>query len=88
MTVEQLQKTRNAFPFQPFTIQLPNGRAFHVPHRDFLAMPDHGRTATVWNKNGNAYSIIDVMRITELAMDPEPSASASSQIPLPPHQDN
>jgi len=82
MTNEQLRSTRDANPFQPFTIQMTNDRSYRIPHRDFLAIMPNGRTATIWHTNEDACSIVDIMLVTKLTMDAIP-APASANPPKP-----
>ncbi|MGL4553696.1 MAG: hypothetical protein ACRC33_21240 [Gemmataceae bacterium] len=44
MTVDQLRATRDAVPFRPFLIHLTDGRAYRIPHRDYLSISPSGRT--------------------------------------------
>lgn len=68
MTAEQLRAVRDANPFRPFTVYLADGRSVRVPHRDFLSMSPGGRTVIVY-QSGEAFSIIDLLLVTELAVD-------------------
>jgi hypothetical protein len=76
MTIEQLRNTYNAQPFRPFTIHLADGRALHVPHRDFLSHSPGGRTVIVYHDD-DSFSVLDLLLITELKV--EGPAAASSQ---------
>lgn len=69
MTADQIRSLRDAHPFVPFKIRLADGRAHMIPHRDFLMLSPGGRTAIVY-RTDEAFSIIDVLLITEL----EPNA--------------
>ena len=86
MTSEQLKFLRNKIPFRPFTIFMPNGRFFFVPHRDYISILENNRIATVWNREGNVHHFVDIMLITELEMAPEPLIAKPA--PLPPHENN
>lgn len=68
MNVEQLRAVREANPFRPFTIHLADGRSVRVPHRDYLAMSPGGRTVIVYQAD-EAFSILDLLLVTELAVD-------------------
>ena len=74
MTVEQMRTAREANPFRPFTIHLANARSFYVPHRDYLSMSPGGRTMIVY-QGDEAFSIIDLYLVTELAFEQAPAAS-------------
>jgi hypothetical protein len=51
--------------FQPFTLQLSNGREFRVPHRDFIAL--HPKTVVVIDAEGISHTInpIHIVSIDE-----------------------
>lgn len=72
MTIEQMRATREAHPFRPFTIHLADGQSFRVPHRDYLSMSPGGRTVIVYHTN-EAFSILDLLLVTELTMDAPPT---------------
>jgi len=74
MTAEQLRTMREAHPFRPFTIRLADGRAFSVPHRDFVSQSPGGRTIIVYGSN-ESFSILDLLLVTELKVQ----SSADSQ---------
>ncbi len=58
MTIEQLRRTHQTAPFRPFTIRMADGRAFSIPHPDFLSFSPVGRTAVIFHDDGSA-SILD-----------------------------
>ena len=57
----------HAVPFKPFTIYLPGEKKIHVPHPDFIAMSERGRSATVHGPKEEIF-IVDVMLITALGI--------------------
>jgi hypothetical protein len=65
MTTEQFQATLHQNPFLPFTIRMADGRAFDVPHRDFVSRSPSGRTVIVHHENEN-YSVLDLLLMSEL----------------------
>ena len=65
MTSEQLKATLRHQPFQPFTIRMVDGRAFHVPHPEWLIVSPSGRTAIVFEQDDN-HSVLDLMLMSEL----------------------
>jgi hypothetical protein len=75
MTADQLRSLRDATPFRPFVIHLADGRTHRVIHRDFLLLSPGGRTAIIY-RNDEAFSIVDVLLITEL--EPETFAANPS----------
>jgi hypothetical protein len=77
MTIDKLQGMHNVLPFRPFTIGLADGRAYNVPHRDFLSYsPNGGRTVIVYGQ-GDSFSILDLQLVTDL--DAHSSAGANGQ---------
>ena len=72
MTIEQMRAAREAVPFRPFILQLADGRSWRVPHRDYISMTPGGRTVIVYQE-GEAFSIIDLLLVTELAMEAVPA---------------
>jgi hypothetical protein len=72
VTIEQLRAAREANPFRPFTIYLGDGRSLRIPHRDYLSMSPGGRTVIVYQA-GETFSIIDLLLVTELAIEEIPA---------------
>ena len=66
MTIEQLRNTHRADPFRPFTIHMGDGRSFLVKHRDYLSHSPQGRTVIVYDDDGENFSILDLLLMTEL----------------------
>ena len=75
MTTEHLRAAREANPFRPFTIHLADGRSWRIPHRDYLSMTLGGRTVIVYHQ-GEAFSIVDLLLVTELQIEEVPVPSA------------
>jgi hypothetical protein len=69
MTVQQLDNIHRAQPFRPFTIHMGDGRAFHVPHPEFLSRSPTGRTVIVFGPE-EAFSVLDLLLMTELQVNP------------------
>lgn len=65
MTVEQLRKMHQAKPFQPFEINLADGRALPVEHPEFLAITPPGRTIGVGLADGTI-EVVDLLLVTSL----------------------
>ncbi len=65
MTTEQFRATSHLQPFRPFTIQMADGRAFHVNHPDFIAQSPSGRTVIVFQSD-ESYSVLDLLLMSEL----------------------
>jgi hypothetical protein len=69
MIVDELRVLRDASPFCPFTIRVADGRSFRVHHRDYLLISPRGRTMHVYNEDGEAISILDILLVTELTVE-------------------
>ncbi len=65
MTVEQLRRTLQATPFQPFDIHLADGRSLPVQHPEMLAITPPGRTIGVALADGTI-EIVDLLLVTSL----------------------
>jgi len=65
MTAEQLRALKEAQPFRPFTIHLADGRAYVVPHRDFVSLSPGGRIIIVYQSD-DSFSILDLFLVTDL----------------------
>ena len=78
MTVDQMKAARETNPFRPFTIQLADGRAHRIPHRDYLSMSPGGRTVIVYRAD-EAFSILDLLLVTELRVD-TPTAHSAEEL--------
>jgi hypothetical protein len=75
MTIQQLRAAHHATPFRPFTLHMADGRSFQVPHPDFLSMSPSGRPVIVYQED-DAFSIIDLLLMTEIEMGPATRSSA------------
>jgi len=69
MTVQQLDNIHHAKPSRPFTIHMGDGRAFDVPHPEFLSRSPSGRTVIVYGAEEN-FSVLDLLLVTELEVHP------------------
>jgi hypothetical protein len=67
MTSEQIRKLHQAKPFQPFTLNLADGRAVHVAHPELLFQTQGGRTILV-NTHDENVEIIDLLLMTSITM--------------------
>jgi hypothetical protein len=76
VTTRELLKAHRAQPFQAFTLHLADGRAFPVPHPEWMWMsPGSGRIVVVADGRGS-FDLIDLLLVTSLEMKP-PSSSAA-----------
>lgn len=69
MTLEQFRATLHEQPFKPFTIRMADGRAFDVPHPDFVAHSPSSRVVSVFQPDGIC-SLLDLLLMTELEFQP------------------
>jgi hypothetical protein len=65
MTIEQLDRLHQAWPFRPFTIHLADGTRHRVVSREFLARTQGGRTIAV-SAGSEAIAIIDLLLVTKI----------------------
>jgi hypothetical protein len=65
MTVDQVRKLYDARPFQPFRINLADGRSLRVDHPEFMSFST-GRSIVVFSQDDNAFEIVDLVLATGL----------------------
>jgi len=68
-----------ARPFQPFDVNLADGRAIPVEHPEFLSQSPLGRTISVGLQDGT-HEVIDLLLVTSL----KPRANGASRRRSPP----
>ncbi len=73
MTIQQLRAVHRAMPFSPFTVHMADGRAFDVPHPDFLSMSPTGRTVIIYQQD-DEFSILDLLLMTEIKTTAAPAS--------------
>ena len=67
-----------ASPFQPFTLNIADGRRIPVTGRDFILVPpEKGRTVVVYQRNGE-YDLLDAVLITGVSFESAANISPSS----------
>ena len=66
MTMEQLRSALRTAPFKPFIICLADGRHFHVPHPDCVALSPEAHRTLIVAGPGEEYRIIDLFLVTSL----------------------
>jgi hypothetical protein len=72
MSVDELRKNMIATPFQPFTLNIADGRRVPVSGRDFILVPpDKGRTVVVYQRDG-IYELLDAMLIIGISFPANP----------------
>ena len=65
MTIEKLREVLHAEPFEPFSIQISDGRSILVPHPDFVSVDPKGRIAHVFRQDG-ASEWVDFRLVTAI----------------------
>lgn len=68
MTIEQIQRLKDARPFRPFVLYLADGRNARVAHPELLYGSGKGRTVIVCEKV-NRYRVIDLLLVTETEVE-------------------
>ena len=80
MTVERIRMVMSTRPFQPFTINLADGRSFGIGHPDFIAVsPRRGATIIFFTVDGD-FEIITLRQITGSCGKGEPPADESPAV--------
>jgi len=69
MTIEQLRNLYNAQPFRGFVIDLADGPAVPVKHREFIMSVPSGRTVFVAQPD-DTVNITDLLLVTDLELKP------------------
>jgi hypothetical protein len=62
MKAETLRRLIEASPFQPFSVNLADGRELKVPHRDFISPSPNYRMLTVWHEDDSC-DFVDLMLV-------------------------
>ena len=62
MKAETLKRLIEANPFQPFSVNLADGRALKIPHRDFISPSPNFRRLTVWRQDDSC-DFVDLMLV-------------------------
>ncbi len=75
MVARTLRRLIDAAPFRPFTVYLPGGRGFNIPHTDFAALSPTGRTLIVFRRD-DAFDILGVPLITRIQVHDGRKAAA------------
>jgi hypothetical protein len=66
MTVTAIKAHLTAMPFTPFDVVTASGKSYHVPHPDFLNISPAGRTCIVYAGDGDYFTTVNLVTITEL----------------------
>jgi hypothetical protein len=66
LAIEQFRATLHQLPFRPLTIRMADGQAFKINHSDFVAQSKSGNTVIVFDRDGENYSVLDLLLMSEL----------------------
>jgi hypothetical protein len=53
MLSETLREYLRAVPFEPFVVQMNDGRRYEIPHQDFAALSPNGARLFVFRNNSD-----------------------------------
>jgi hypothetical protein len=68
MRADDIRKLQDAVPFRPFSLVLADGRAFRVPHPDFLSVSPKGTALSLWDEDGSIGNYLDIALVAEIRM--------------------
>jgi len=66
MTSEAIRTCLEITPFRPVNLITSSGKSYSVPHPDFVTFSPTGRACNVYAADGEYFSILDVLTITEI----------------------
>jgi len=66
MTVQAIKARLEETPFAPFVLIIASGKSYRVKHPDFVTFSPSGRTCNVYASDGEYYTTLDVLTVTEL----------------------
>ena len=66
MTVEAIKAHLDTSPFVPFELITASGKSYTVKHPDFVTFSPTGRTCNVYGDDGEYFTTLDVLAVTEL----------------------
>jgi hypothetical protein len=67
MTKEAIRHHLDAVAFRPIKLATSSGKSYLVPHPDFLHFSPTGLTCNVYAADGEYFTTLDVLMITEVA---------------------
>lgn len=70
MSPNELKRLLDSRPFKPFTVFLPQGIEFEVPHREFAWLTPTGRTLIMGKANEDGVDMLEVPLITRVQVSP------------------
>ena len=74
MDIKGVQELLHRQPFEPFTIHLADGRAFPVPHRDFVALTPR---RVIVGFEDDSWAIVEPILIVSLESMPAKSENGN-----------
>lgn len=66
MHVEEIKKLLHSEPFKPFTVYMPNDRAFQIPHPEFAWVTPNGRTMFIASENDTGTDMLEIPLIVRI----------------------
>jgi hypothetical protein len=72
MAPNELKTLLQSRPFKPFTVFLPNGAGFEIPHPEFAWLTPTGRTLIVGKAKEDGVDMLEVPLITRVQVNPAP----------------
>ena len=67
MSIKELRGINRTTPFRPYTVRTTDGDAIHVPHPDFMLVPQVSEMVIVVDQEGGKH-IVDADHITKLEL--------------------
>ncbi len=61
----------------PFTVRLADGRAYEVPHRDYISLPPKNATVAVVYENDGTVHVLPLLTMTGLTYNTQAKSSRS-----------
>jgi hypothetical protein len=66
MSVQAIDAFLQARPFRPFRLVTASGETYKVPHPEFMTFSPSRRTCNVYARDGEFFSTLDVLTITDI----------------------
>jgi hypothetical protein len=72
VTVAAIEAFLNKRPFRAFRLVTASGESYKVPHPEFVTFSPSRRTCNVYREDGEYFSTVDVLTITDIQPDGRP----------------
>jgi hypothetical protein len=69
MTVAAIEAFLNKRPFRAFHLVTVSGESYKVPHPEFVTFSPSRRTCNVYGEDGEYFSTLDILTITDIQPD-------------------